>query len=160
MPLFLTGAVEGNPSKVKLTDFLTEDAVKLYERVDTECRVELSDEKSWGGIVPKAFVLKESPVFTELNAQLDAMDPGTLRLTVPVRLVQGAQDERVDPAQTLIVKTGLAFRGAKIDFVGCPVADHFGVLGDDIPGTLAWLKQRFTGEAPTTPVLSSCQPLP
>ncbi|MCY1041578.1 alpha/beta fold hydrolase [Corallococcus sp. bb12-1] len=160
MPLFLTGAVEGNPSKVKLTDFLSEDAVKLYERVDTECRVELSEETSWGGIVPKDFVMKESPVFTELNAQLEAMDPSTLQITVPVRLVQGAQDERVNPAQTVLVKLGLARQGATIDYVGCPVADHFGVLGDDIPGTLAWLKQQFTGDAPTTPVLSSCQPLP
>ncbi|WP_375754379.1 alpha/beta fold hydrolase [Corallococcus exercitus] len=157
MPLFLTGAIAGNPSELTPEDILQAGAQRLYANVDTQCRVELSEPGSWGGLVPAGNVLKPDAPRLKLSAQLRAMEPGVLTLTTPVRLVQGAQDERINPAQTALVSAGLISRGAQLEYVGCPVADHFGVLGDDLPGTLAWLKQRLTGEAPTGPVLSSCQ---
>ncbi|NPC74803.1 alpha/beta fold hydrolase [Corallococcus exiguus] len=157
MPLFLTGAIAGNPSELTPENILQDEAQRLYAYVDTQCRTELSEAGSWGGFVPAGKVLKLTAPVLKLNAQLRAMEPGALTVTTPVRLVQGGQDERVNPAQTALVSTGLISKGAQVEYVGCPVADHFGVLGDDIPGTLAWLKQRLTGEAPSEPVLSSCQ---
>ncbi|NOK21849.1 alpha/beta hydrolase family protein [Corallococcus carmarthensis] len=159
MPLFLTGAVAGNPTDVVLGNILQADTLALYNRdIDTRCRIELSQEDSWGGLVPLGHVLKLVPATAGLNVQLAAMDPSTLTLEVPVRLVQGAQDTRVSPVQTWRVKGELEGKGARVDYFGCPVADHFGVLGDDIPGSLDWLEQQFTG-APGGTVMSSCQRL-
>ncbi|MCK8503245.1 alpha/beta fold hydrolase [Myxococcus fulvus] len=158
IPLFLAGASEGDPEGVKLEQLLKPQALRLFAEVDTKCRTELSLKDSWGSFVPKGNVMSETANWPPLLAQLRAMHPGYLRIGVPVRLVQGALDARVNPAQTWVVRNELIARQASVEYVGCPVADHFGVLGDDIPGTVAWLTQRFGGSAPPD-VPSSCRVL-
>ncbi|MCP3097385.1 alpha/beta fold hydrolase [Myxococcus sp. K15C18031901] len=160
IPLYFTGAAEGDPEHVRL-DALLKDARarELYSQVDTRCRVELSQPDSWGGIDVKETVLAEGADTHALEAQLATMHPGTLTIPIPIRLVQGRLDTRVEPLQTLRVHAQLTQRGATIDYIGCPFADHFGVMGDDLPGTLGWLRQRFTGQPPDGKWEGSCQTL-
>jgi len=160
IPLYFTGAAEGDPEHVRLDSLLKDArARELYSQVDTRCRVELSAADSWGGINVKDTVLAPDADLGALEAQLEAMHPGTLSIPIPLRLVQGRLDSRVDPLQTLRVYSELTQRGANVDYIGCPFADHFGVMGDDLPGMLGWLRRRFTGQPPDPAWTSSCGPL-
>ncbi|MFF2088684.1 lipase family protein [Nocardia sp. NPDC058176] len=152
-PLFVTGAVSADPS-IDPRAFLTDRAYELYVR-DTEsrCRVGLSEPDSWGGIKGTEIVRPEAvtgPDFRKLVERLAATQPA-LAIGVPVRIVQGLDDQRVNPAGTTALVDELrAINGAdRITYVTYPetapnpISPHFGVLHTDAEPLLSWLAERF-----------------
>ncbi len=140
--LFLTGAIAGDP-EIQAADVLSDEALKLFPEVETKCRVELSRTDSWGGIAPNKILLEDANLLP-LRAQLFKMHPGNLTIEVPVRIVQGLEDERVNPLQTLMLKEQLVGKGAIIDeYTVYSAQDHFGILQSDIEKSKAWLRKRF-----------------
>ncbi|WNG47133.1 alpha/beta fold hydrolase [Archangium minus] len=141
IPLFLTGAIAGNPN-IKPAELLASpEMVRLFEEAEEKCRVELSLLDSWGGVIPNK-VIRQGANRVALDAQLTAMHPGFLKITAPVRLVQGAKDERVLPEQTKVVKQQLIDRKASVEYKEYPATDHFGVLNEDIAGSIDWLSNH------------------
>jgi pimeloyl-ACP methyl ester carboxylesterase len=110
-PLFLTGAMAGDPS-IDPAQVLTDAAYALWPQVETRCRVGLSQPDSWGGIAGTNQLRQPfGPSTTAFLAQLDAMHPD-LDIGVPIRIVQAAQDQRVNPGLTTDLAGQLAARRA------------------------------------------------
>jgi len=142
--LFLSGAKAGSDA-VKVEDLLGPEALARFPQVDEFCRTELSENpESWGELVPNTIMRNPKPAaLLALNAQLEAMHPGTLTIKVPVRIVQGLADERVVPLQTQELKKDLVNKGARVEYLEYPESDHFGVIEDDITASAAWLRKRL-----------------
>ncbi|MFB7877743.1 lipase family protein [Nocardia sp. NPDC056064] len=152
-PLFVTGAVAADPG-IDPRAIFTDRAYELYLR-DTEsrCRVGLSEPDSWGGIRGTEIVRPEAlggPDFAKLIARLTATQPA-LPIAAPVRVVQGADDPRVNPAGTAALVAQLrAINGpdriTEVTYEQSapnPISPHFGVLHTDTDPLLAWLAERF-----------------
>ncbi|GII04900.1 alpha/beta hydrolase family protein [Planobispora takensis] len=104
-PLFLAGAIGGDPS-IRPEEVLSLNARQYWDHVDERCRVGLSWDDSWGRKVTGNYQFKvgylDDPNDDQekFNEQLEAMNPD-VRITVPVRITQSADDERVRAATTV-----------------------------------------------------------
>jgi pimeloyl-ACP methyl ester carboxylesterase len=141
IPLFLTGAMAGNPA-IRAEDIFSPEALRLFPETETKCRIELSQGGSWGGLAPSK-VLKDKADLTVLKEEFRKMHPGDLTLNVPVRIVQGLLDERVSPIQTSLVLDQLTSKGAQVELKVYPLMDHFGILARDTGNAKSWLKERL-----------------
>ncbi|MGW2661934.1 alpha/beta hydrolase family protein [Nocardia tengchongensis] len=154
-PLFINGAVAGDPS-IDPRNFLTAQAYDLYVR-DTEnrCRVELSEPDSWGGLRGIDIVRLDAiggVDYQKFIAQLQATEPA-LPISAPIRVVQGEDDQRVNPVGTGVLAGELrAVNGpGRVTYVTYPQAAsdplgaHFGLLTTDTEPLADWLQQHFDG---------------
>jgi pimeloyl-ACP methyl ester carboxylesterase len=152
-PLFLTGAIAGDPS-IDPAQVLTDAAYALWPEAEVRCRIGLSQPDSWGGLVGTSQLRQPpGPSTTAFLAQLDAMHPD-VDIAVPVRVVQAVQDQRVRAALTTALVAALTQRNGAGSVVyqlyptvsatdssdlGC----HFGTIETDLQAMIAWLTERF-----------------
>jgi len=135
--LFLTGAAQGIP-KVDLSAILSPEADALVPDVEKKCLGGLSKADSWGGIAPSK-LLKSDADQADLQAVLTANDPETLKLTVPVLLLQGSADTAVFPIFTDGLNASLVKNGASVEYKTYPGKGHYDVFGVAEPDATAWL---------------------
>lgn len=97
-PLFLAGAIAGDPS-IDPAQVLSDEAYRLWPQARHRSRAALSRSDSWGGIKGKdqfrdTYLKAPNPDQQKFDTQVDAMNPD-VTIAVPVRVSQAADDERV-----------------------------------------------------------------
>ena len=156
-PLFLTGAIAGDPG-IDPAQVLTDAAYALWPHAEVRCRVDLSKPDSWGGLTGTNQLRQPANASTAaFLAQLDAMHPD-VAITVPIRIVQAAQDPRVRAALTtaLVGQLGVRNGATNVTYQLYPTVSttaypeelgyHFGTIDTDTPATTAWLGERFADD--------------
>jgi pimeloyl-ACP methyl ester carboxylesterase len=73
--------------------------------------------------------------------------PGGEPIGVPVFIAQGLSDTVVDPPVTEQFVRLLCAKGTPVRFVRFPGADHMAIPGRSAADAVAWIAQRFAGEA-------------
>ena len=100
-PMFLCGAMGGDPT-IEPEQVLSINAIKYWPQVAERCRAGLSESDSWGGKVTGnnqfrlGYLSSPNSDQENFNAQLREMNPA-LRIGVPIRIAQSADDDRVPP---------------------------------------------------------------
>jgi pimeloyl-ACP methyl ester carboxylesterase len=153
-PLFLTGAIAGDPS-IDPAQVLSDEAYALWPHAEIRCRVGLSQVDSWGGLTG-THQLRQPPTTstTRFLAQLDSMHPD-VDISVPIRISQAVLDQRVRVAftRTLVEQLSLRNGGQNVSYVEYPTVSttaypdqlgyHFGTIETDAPALISWLTDRF-----------------
>ncbi|MEV4879830.1 alpha/beta hydrolase family protein [Streptomyces cyaneofuscatus] len=159
-PLLLAGALGGDPT-IDPEQVLSPRAFQeLWPHVRDRSRAGLSRPDSWGGIkgteqFGPGYPATPNPDQEKFDRQLEAMNPD-LPITVPVRITQAADDERVraDPAPLLGTdalveeltatnsgRGNIHYRRYEPGAVPAdePLGIHFATIGHDTPELTEWL---------------------
>ena len=166
-PLFLSGAMGGDTT-IRADQVLSARAYRdLWPQVEQRCRAGLSEYDSWGGLrgveqFRLGYPLLPNQDQRNFDRQLTAMNPD-VTITVPIRISQAADDERVlaDPQPLLgtdaLVRELAATNSASGNTVtyqrydeGAVTPDeelgvHFGTISHDLPALTRWL-DRILGK--------------
>ncbi|MFD5986891.1 alpha/beta hydrolase family protein [Streptomyces cyaneofuscatus] len=168
-PLLLAGALGGDPT-IDPEQVLSPRAFQeLWPHVRDRSRAGLSRPDSWGGIkgteqFRPGYPATPNPDQEKFDRQLEAMNPD-LPLTVPVRITQAADDERVraDPAPLLGTdalveeltatnseRGNIHYRRYEPGAVPAdePLGIHFATIGHDTPALTEWLAALLTAAGP------------
>jgi pimeloyl-ACP methyl ester carboxylesterase len=164
-PLFLSGAIAADPG-ISPADVLSDKAYRDdWPQVEQRCRAGLSESDSWGGLqgneqFKPGYLNAPNDDQQRFNQQLRDMNPN-VTLTVPVRITQAADDERVyaNPAPLLGTDALVAeldqtngVGGNAVMYqryaAGVVPPDpglgiHFGTINHDTPALVGWLSQRL-----------------
>jgi pimeloyl-ACP methyl ester carboxylesterase len=163
IPLLLCGAIGGDP-RIRPEQVLSDMAFTQYwPHVDQRCRAGLSQDDSWGGLLGTQQFKPSYPTVPNddqrrFEAQLDAMNPA-VSLTVPARIVQAADDQRVwahppSPLQgtdrlvteLLNINSGsgqpLTYQRYSEGEVtpDAQLGVHFATINHDLPHLITWLQ--------------------
>lgn len=139
--LIVTGAAAASPD-VDLASVLKPQAFALVPQVQTKCLSQLSATSSWGALAP-ADIISDTADLTALDRVLAAMNPGSLKLHVPLLLAQGSADGTVFPMYTDMLDKELTAGGASIEDKTYPGVDHGGIVKAAEPAALAFFAKRF-----------------
>ncbi|MBO2451725.1 alpha/beta fold hydrolase [Actinomadura barringtoniae] len=163
-PLFLCGAMGGDPS-IEPGEVLAQGVFNnRWGHVFERCRAGLSERNSWGGVLGTLQFKGDYPDSPNdhqraFEEQLAAMNPD-VEIDVPIRITQAADDDRVkaDPPGDLKGTTDL------VDELGDtnpktpleyelipagrvpkekPLGVHFATINYDTPALVGWLKDRL-----------------
>lgn len=167
-PLNLAGALGGDPT-IDPEQVLSHRAFEqLWPHVRHRSRAGLSRTDSWGGIkgteqFRSGYPAAPNPDQEKFDRQVAAMNPD-LTLTVPVRIVQAADDERVrvDPAPLLGTdalveeltatnseRGNIHYRRYEPGAVPAdePLGIHFATIDHDTPELTEWLAAPIAAAA-------------
>jgi pimeloyl-ACP methyl ester carboxylesterase len=176
-PLLLCGAMAGaeaGGNEIRPERVLSEIAYpKYWEHVDQRCRAGLSLDDSWGGLRGDQQFRDPYPVLSNsdqqlFDAQVAAMNPN-VTLTVPARITQAEDDERVHanftPPNDVLkgtddlldeLKTKNSESGQPLEYEKYPALHvtpdprlgvHFATINHDLPKLINWLRS-FLEPAP------------
>ncbi|WP_437774738.1 alpha/beta hydrolase family protein [Sorangium sp. So ce1097] len=161
--LFLAGAIAGNPN-IDVKELLTAKAYERWPHIHERARVELSKEESWGGLKGNEQLNpRPNPSKKAFFHQLELMNPA-LRILAPIRISQGARDQRIRADFTRTLHHQLAALNGPVNVTYkeyeevSPTHDpdelgfHFGLMDTDLPSLTRWLEERFADVAPEEPV--------
>jgi pimeloyl-ACP methyl ester carboxylesterase len=139
--LIVVGAATASPA-LELAQLLSPQAQSLLGQVASECLPALGATDSWGGLAPSA-VFAPGADLTLLNQVLAANDPGQLKISSPVLIVQGTSDTTVLPGFTTALVGELQALGDSIDYQTLAGVDHAGVVSAGAAMADTWLTARF-----------------
>ncbi|MFI5776583.1 alpha/beta hydrolase family protein [Nocardia sp. NPDC051570] len=181
-PLFLSGAVVGDTT-IDVDKVLSDTALLVWPDVLTRCRAGLSDSDSWGGLLGiqqfrstllNPYPAKPNAEQTKFEDQLRLMNPD-LPISVPIRISQSADDQRVKTETTEVQLPGFTISVRGVDALAeeeLPVTNpdnpplyvryergevmvpnpdpdnlgaHFAMLDYDRNAVTTWLAERFAG---------------
>jgi glycerophosphoryl diester phosphodiesterase/pimeloyl-ACP methyl ester carboxylesterase len=149
IPLIAAGLVATNP-KLKLTDALTPDGVKLAQRLDTECSDVVVDAGA------QTNLLKPSGIPNSWKETLATDEPGTRAIEAPVFLIHGDKDELVPLAASESVEKRYSTLGVKIQRKVYPGAKHAGSALASLSDVTAWINGRINATgSPSTATTTS-----
>ena len=162
-PLLLCGAIGGDP-QIRPEQVLSATAFTQYwPQVDQRCRAGLSQDDSWGGLLGTQQFKGTYPNLPNddqqrFDAQLDATNPA-VSLTVPARITQAADDQRVKANPPTPLKgtdqliTELRDKnsntGKPLIYQRYPEGEvtpddqlgvHFATINHDLPHLITWLR--------------------
>lgn len=140
LPLLVRGAQ--TVTDVDPARFLTDRARSLLPVAETECTSGLRDKSKWGGLSPKD-VLTSNGDISGLLRVLDDNDPGGLRFTTPVIVLQGRSDLTVPLTATDALVSELQAAGQSVDYRKYDDIDHSEIVAASFADALAWTDQRF-----------------
>ncbi len=140
-PLLVSAArVAGVPE----ASLLSEEGRSLVPHMEDRCLEELARPDSLGGIAPRDFLAPDADL-AQVRRVVGANDAAELNPTVPLMIVQGGRDTAVPPMLTDRLTEQLEGRGADVDHVSLPRADHMTVLEQSEPRVCAWVEEAFGG---------------
>ncbi len=138
--LILTGAAAVSKA-VNLHALLTPAAIALLPAVEHECTAALSAANSWGGLAP-AQIARPGADMTALYRVLDAENPA-LKISAPVAILQGSDDQLVFPAFTNQLRGELVNKGDHVEYDVVQGAVHGNVVALGDATFTSWLTKRF-----------------
>lgn len=99
----------------------------MLPQVERGCLPELFAPGSFGGLAPASLVRPDADL-GPLHSILLANDPGQLKISAPVLIVQGDKDGTVFPAYTDGLVGQLRALGDSVDYRVIPGASHAGAV--------------------------------
>jgi pimeloyl-ACP methyl ester carboxylesterase len=160
-PLMLTGALIGsragataNGTVIDPAQVLTDQALALFNDSGCKCRVELSESKSWGGILGTDQFrgdLADNPNEDqqEFLRQLALMNPA-LKIPAPIRIAHAQSDNRLSITDTNTLIAELGALGNDVTYRiyphvgdGAGLGPHFGIFDTDTPEMTSWLTHQL-----------------
>ncbi|KYF87272.1 lipase [Sorangium cellulosum] len=163
--LFLAGAIAGNPN-INPEELLTVKAYSVWHHIHERARVELAKEDSWGGLKGNEQLRPEpNPSKKAFFDQLELMNPA-LRILAPIRISQGAKDQRIRADFTRTLHHQLAALNGPVNVTykeyeevsathdPVELGFHFGLMDTDLPSLTRWLEERFADAEPEAPTAS------
>ncbi|WP_437319741.1 lipase family protein [Sorangium sp. So ce385] len=163
--LFLAGAIAGNPN-IDPEELLTVKAYSVWHHIHERARVELAKDDSWGGLKGNEQLRPEpNPSKKAFFDQLELMNPA-LRILAPIRISQGAKDQRIRADFTRTLHHQLAALNGPVNVTykeyeevsathdPVELGFHFGLMDTDLPSLTRWLEERFADAAPEAPTAS------
>ncbi len=140
LPLLVRGAQ--TVTDVDPTRFLTTRATSLLPVADSDCTGGLRDKNKWGGLSPKDVFTADGDLSALLRV-LDDNDPGGLRFTTPVLVLQGRSDLTVPLRSTDALVAELQAGGQSVDYRKYDDTDHSEIVAASFADALAWADTRF-----------------
>lgn len=114
----------------------------LLPHLEKRCLAGLAGRDSLGGIAPRAFLARGVDL-SRVSPVVETNDPGSLKPTVPLMIVQGGQDTAVPSSLTDRLDEQLEGRGADVEYLTLPKADHMTVLGQSERQVRSWVEGAF-----------------
>jgi pimeloyl-ACP methyl ester carboxylesterase len=157
-PLFLTGAIAGDP-RIKAEEVLTAKAYAMWPETEMRGRAELSQEAFWGGLEgTEQLRLIHSASKQRFLDELEKMHP-KVEIEVPIRISQAVNDQRVkvEFTRTLVEALDGKNPGNTVVYeeyseVATPefadLGPHFGLIDTDSKPLVKWLKERLAVTKP------------
>ncbi len=140
LPLLVRGAQ--TVTDVDPARFLTDRAKSLLPVADSECTSGLREKGKWGGLSPKDVLTSHGDISGLLRI-LDDNDPGGLRFTTPVVVLQGRSDLTVPLTATDALVSELQAAGQSVDYRKYDDIDHSEIVSASFADALAWVNTRF-----------------
>lgn len=106
----------------------------------------------WAETAPRDIFVPGFDV-SSLRQVLERQEPGRLAIKVPTLIVAGGSDGAVPPPTAAELSAQLCARGAPVAFKVGAWQDHMGVVTQNVPELVAWVKARFKG----VPLADACQ---
>lgn len=146
LPLVLTGAAAADPA-VRPERLLAPAGLRLYRLAQhADCVAQLKVDAA-GISVDQVF--KPGADISTLTSVLERNEPTTLRLRVPVLVVQGTADTMVGKPTTDAVVNALCTNSrVHLKYLVIPGADHRGSVGQSLTDVQAWVDARMAGVRP------------
>jgi len=136
-----------------LSDIFTPSGAALAASlVDTGCQNHLVDTVARSHITTADLYRPAVDTNPVVLAHGRLNDPGRMRTSAPLLVVQGTADTTVPPALTDVFVTTMACpKGDRIDYVHVTGATHDEVVFQALPVIMPWMEGRLRGQtAPTT----------
>lgn len=138
--------------RVALDQMLTPEAMHIVPELQQLCIDDLMSNSGWSRIDPQEIFRRQANV-DALNADIIANDdPENFTISVPVMLVQGVNDELVDPRATISVRDALCHAGTPVTFKAYVSGTHGSILPQADADVAPWTADRFAG----LPLHSTC----
>ncbi len=134
-----------------LDAILTAKGLALVPELDKGCSGYVSDQLK---NIPITDVTKTDPFkLPQWKKLLEANDPGTFtaKSTVPLLIIQGANDEQIPVASTLLLANHLCSLHQDLERWVYPGQSHAGVIGPSAADMVHWITDRFAGGANPDP---------
>lgn len=130
------------PGRIEPSDILTPAGVAAMQDVATLCGSELGQKFM---AHPMSYYVKNPvpAVFYDLATE---NTPGSVRMPIPIWMVQGMKDTTIIPQLTLAYDKLLCNNGSTVDFQIYLNDDHSGVVANSQDSARNWIKSRFSGE--------------
>ncbi len=141
-----------------LDQVLTPTGISMVPDLDKGCSGYLSDKF---GTVDISKVTKADPFTIPVwKKALEANDPGTFtaKSPVPLLIVQGANDEQIPVASTLLLANHLCSLHQDLERWVYPGQSHAGVIGPSAGDMVHWITDRFAGGANPDPFVPTGLP--
>ena len=139
---------------VHLEQLLVPAAAPFEAQLGKLCVVELTEQDSWGGLIP-AKVFAPGADLAPLLRRVAQNDPGSVRIAVPALLLQGSADEIVPAVFTETLDSQLCDSKTPLMFDEVDGADHIGIVWRSRATMRDWVDDRFAGK----PAVSNCAAL-
>lgn len=140
---------------IDLSRILTPQAIAHLPDLHEQCMTHALSTGYWASAIAKdQFVAKpDLKNFLKFGAN---NEPGTLKISVPTLVVQGAADATVFPATTDALTRQLCAKGNVLSYKVFAEADHQGSMVSGQTAALEWVNARFAGKA----AANECSALP
>lgn len=139
MPLIIRGVETA--TDLQTNEILTPKAWDLLPHADDRCLAQLSQPDSWGTMKTNE-VFKKGADMSEFDAVIKDNDTAYLGPEVPVLLLQGGQDQKVQHYWTDMLYAQLTARGTPVEYRLYPEKDHRGVVAASFEDAAAWADAR------------------
>ena len=140
---------------IDLSRILTPQAIAHLPDLHEQCMTHALSTGYWSSAIAKdQFV--DKPDLTKFLKMGARNEPGTLKISVPTLVVQGAADVTVFPATTDALTRQLCAKGNVLSYKVFAEADHQGSMVSGQTAALEWVNARFAGK----PAANECSALP
>ena len=140
---------------IDLTRILTPEAIAHLPDLSVECMTHALSTGYWSTAIAKEQFLP-NPVLGPFLAIAARNEPGALRLTTPLLVMQGSGDVTVRPQDTDATVQRLCAASAPLAYSVFTGVDHNGVMVSGAGEALDWMRARFAGQ----PAVGNCAALP
>ncbi|WP_277451719.1 alpha/beta fold hydrolase [Janibacter sp. DB-40] len=140
-PLLVAAARTGD---VPLEQVVSPQGRDLLPHLEERCVAELFRPDSFGGVDVEDFLAVEADL-ERLGRVVGTNDAAELHPQVPVVLVQGTRDTTVPRLLSDRLAEQYRERGADLEYVTVPGADHVSVLDEAAPTVRTWVTGAFDG---------------
>ncbi|MDB5414601.1 MAG: secretory lipase precursor [Rubritepida sp.] len=147
--MYFLQSVASNHSDIDLRRILTPQALDHLPQTQRECVSPTLAAGYWATAIPRDQFIAGADLASVMQLAL-ANDPGRVRISAPVFIMQGSADVTVPPGGTDLVASSMCANGNELLYSVLPGADHESVVQQGNEAAIAWVQARFQRLAATS----------
>lgn len=129
-------------TELRTQEILTPRAFALLPQADDRCIKQLGEPDSWAGM-KTSDIFRPGADMSDFDKVVRENDTARLSPRVPVLLVQGGKDEKVQHYWTELLYGQLKAKGTEVDYRFYPDADHRSAVADSYQDVSTWVGMAF-----------------